>query len=155
MKQLMRSSRRRCGAAAAALVAAVGLTACGVERVDVSLDPGIPAVPGWVSACTTELVRSGVGPCIDEIVERVEAEANSLVQDGLATHAAFVAAYQPIADLLGTVTGSNVKVSVDNPLDPAATTPLTTTWTVGGEPVPVYACFEGPAVTVDTAPCAG
>lgn len=140
--------------AAAALVALVGLSACAVDGVDVSVDAGLPP---WLSACTTEVVESGPRPCIDQVVDRVEAEANALVRDGVATHAAFVAAYKPVADLLALVTGSAFSVSVDNPLDPAGngTDPVTTTWTVGGEPVPVYACFEGAQVSVDTAPCAG
>jgi outer membrane murein-binding lipoprotein Lpp len=114
-----------------------------------------------VSACNHPQDADADRRCLQQIEEFLESRTHAWADGGAVTHAAFeMALYQLDLDSLGPAIGTNFQFSrdtevLDGDAEEAATTPIETTWTVGGSKVHLWTCFDGNSVTVSADACSG
>ena len=95
--------------------------------------------------------------CLDSVQQKLQADTVAYANGTAVTHAAFQQAYTPIASAWAGLTVAHA-VRVDTSLkdlqSDGATTPVSTTWKVGGASRTLWVCFRGTTASVQTGRCA-
>jgi len=131
-----------------ALAACSGGTPAG-ESVSATVSSRLPA------GCDDVSTQVHQEDCLDSVQQRLQSGTLAYAGTRDVTHEAFLQAYTPLASAWADIAPAH-SVHLDTRLsdgDDTATTPVSTTWTLGSTSRTMWACFRGTTVTVQTARC--
>lgn len=141
-----------------ALVVVIGIAALGASCEDSAAAPERPVPPG-LEACVGDLGDRAVeAGCLDAIQTYLATSTASGADGGPTTHGGFLEVVSEVTRTLAEEGAYEHSYSLETSIGDdvgKSTAPLQSTWTVGSTHRTLWACFDGPDVTVSESACAG